>query len=1214
MYNNKYIVGLDIGISSVGWALLELDENNNPFRIIDVGSRIFTPGEETSGDSKAKARREKRGSRRILRRRKFRVDRVKNLLYENNFFNEKIKETNLVSEKNEELTKIYNKMINDYYKKNKTNPYLLKVKALNEKLTKEEMAIILVHYAKKRGYKSNRDESTESKETGKVLSAIKVNEEIMKEKKYRTVSEMYVNDDRFKSKIKNSLNDYKISVTREMYEDEINKVLDAQINFGLIDETFKENYLNIWKSQRHYSEGPGYYYKIIDGKKEKVRSSYGGDLISRMVGTCKFDKKPRAPKKAYSSELFVVLSKLINLCYKYDDNDYVNLTSEEISKIIELSKNKNEIKYSDIVKVIGKNNIKFKNLQLTKKEYVKFIDNLKKKLNISKENRVDIYNLNEEDSKIYNELLNKELYNKTLFKLEGYHKLRMVIKKCFGEESWIKIKDNMEILDELALFCTNYKTNEDIKKHMQNSEVILTDYLDDKFIESLPNFKDHLMLSTDIIRKLIPLMLNGKRYDEAMTELDFVHSDLNSDKVKHDLLLPINTVSTIKNQRVIRSLTQTRKVLNAIIKKYGLPKIINIETAKELAKTVQERRDIEKYQLERMEKNNKIKNHLVELGLFSSVDRISGNDLLKYRLWEEQKECCAYSQKPIKIEELFQNNLVQIDHILPYSRTFNDNYLNKTLVLTKENQDKKDRTPYEWFGKTDRWSSYEAYINSLSIPYKKKDNYLLKKLDFDTEREMRDQNLNDTKYISKEFASILKAYLNVEKVNMYSGSLTAKLRARWGFNRLTHSYISKTYYMPDDMKSDIKKDRDNHLHHAMDALVIASITPSLEQKVTLYEKFSRYIDGIAENQIKNLSKEEIEKYNGEFFNEETGEVYNVSFKDYLKQQISKDHIKFGRHNIAKLEFPMPYENFDKEAKLRVYEQDLNVLKNDLKELNTYSIHDLELIKVLTPSLAKPKLTGQLHEETYYGFKKLKDGSKFKTIKMPLSKLKKKDLEYIPDRNAGSKDIYNAIIEWFDNKEKGEDALKEHDGKYPINPNDKERKEIKKIKVYIPYKNTGHMVHGSNVEKGGIYQIDILKSKDSDNDKLYFVAYDLFDIKKINNLKNNSDDFTVKLEFGQDKNNKIISYKEMLNKYDLILKLNKNDLVKITNKDDKECVGYVVGMSSGKIEIKSKIGDGWDLIGENSIFPNKIDRFKITVSTIKSIDKLRINILGEISGL
>ena len=100
MYDNKYIVGLDIGISSVGWALLALDENDNPYRIIDVGSRIFTPGEEASGDSKAKARREKRGARRISRRREFRIDRVRNLLYENNYLKGNINEDNVVSEKN----------------------------------------------------------------------------------------------------------------------------------------------------------------------------------------------------------------------------------------------------------------------------------------------------------------------------------------------------------------------------------------------------------------------------------------------------------------------------------------------------------------------------------------------------------------------------------------------------------------------------------------------------------------------------------------------------------------------------------------------------------------------------------------------------------------------------------------------------------------------------------------------------------------------------------------------------------------------------------------------------------------------------------------------------------------------------------------------------------------------------------------------------------
>ena len=172
MYNNKYIIGLDIGISSVGWGLLQLDDNNEPFRIIDVGSRIFSPGEEKNGDSKAKERREKRGARRIIRRREFRVDRVRNLLYENKYLTGNLT-SNIVSQKNKELTSIYNNMINVYYKKNHTTPYKLKVEALDRKLKPEELSIILVHYAKKRGYKSNREENNGDNEVGKVLVAIK---------------------------------------------------------------------------------------------------------------------------------------------------------------------------------------------------------------------------------------------------------------------------------------------------------------------------------------------------------------------------------------------------------------------------------------------------------------------------------------------------------------------------------------------------------------------------------------------------------------------------------------------------------------------------------------------------------------------------------------------------------------------------------------------------------------------------------------------------------------------------------------------------------------------------------------------------------------------------------------------------------------------------------------------------------------------------------
>ena len=1206
----NYILGLDIGISSVGWGLLELDANNNPCKIIDVGSRIFTPGEvEKTGDSRAKERREKRGARRISRRREFRLDRVRNLLYENGYLKGNIN-SNIVSEKNEELSIIFDNMINNYYKEKNTNPYVLKVEALDRKLTNDELSIILVHYAKKRGYKSNREEASDN-DSGKVLSAIKENEKIMKENNYRTISEMYIKDEKFKNKIKNSPGDYKISVTNEMYLEEIGKVLDSQISFGLIDKDFKNKYLEIYNSRRSYAKGPG------------GNSPYGGDLIEKMTGKCNFDGKPRAPKRAPSSELYVSLTKLVNLKYKKEDNEYTRLTNEEIKEIIEKAKGKKIITYKDLAKELD-GNIEFKDLSLSKKEYGKVIEELKKKLNIKKETKILISELSEEDKELYNKLYNDKLLSKTLIELKGYHILKDSIIKAYSNDIWEKFKDNIELLDELALYCTNYKVNEDILNKIKESENIDDIFEDIHFVELLPNFKDHLMLSTDLIKRLIPLMLEGNTYDTAMKLLGYDHANLFSKTEKKDLLVPIYVDDTITNQRVIRSLTQTRKVINSIIKKYGTPKIINIETARELAKSRKERNDITKNNLEKQAENEKIKNYLVELGLFPDINKISSNDLLKYKLWKEQNEFCGYSMKKINIEDLFQNNIVQIDHILPYSRTYNDNYLNKTLVYTKENQEKGNRTPYEWFGKTTKWDKYEAYINNLAISQKKKDNYLLKKLDFDTEREMRDQNLNDTKYISRELSSLIKAYLNVEKVNMYPGAITSKLRARWGLNRLTHSYISKTYRLPEDMKKDINKDRDNHLHHAMDALVIASITQSLQQKITLYEKFSRYIDGLTKKTIENLNIENGKEILGEYYDDSTGEIKDINIIEYIKKQLEEEHIYYNKHNISRLEFPLPYENFDKEAKLRVYEQDLNTLKWNLKSYSTYTKQDLEKIHTLVPSIAKSKVSGKMHEETYYGIKEIgkeEDKKVYKTLRTPIEKVKREDLANILDKESGSKDIYETLIEWFGDYEVGEEVLKANGNKYPVSKNDKEHKEIKKIKLYSEYKNTGHMINKSNVEKGGIYKIDIFKSKNEEDDKLYFAAYDILEIKKLNTLRKDNiidNSFSVRITYGRNDNYKIISYTEIVNNYDLYCTLNKNDLIKITTKDGKESIAYVVGCSSGKLEVKSKLGDGYDIIvndyNENNIFNKKIDRYTITVSTIKEIKKLSISVLGEISGV
>lgn len=1199
----NYILGLDIGISSVGWGLLELDEGGNPYKIIDVGSRIFAPGEvEKTGDSRAKERREKRGARRVTRRRQFRLDCVRNLLYNYGYLKGEVS-SDVVSIKNQELSIAFDNMINAYYQKNTNNPYMLKVKGLDWPLTNEELSIILVHYAKKRGYKSNREEGSD-KDSGKVLSAIKENEKILADNHYRTISEMYLNDEKFADKIKNSPGNYKVSVTNDMYLDEINKVLDKQIFYGTITEEFKNEYLKIYNSRRNYSKGPG------------GNSPYGGNLIEKMTGRCKFDNELRAPKMAPSSEIFITLTKLLNLRYKSSDNkNYIGLTSDEIKEILFLALNKNKITYKDIAKVLNKEEIKFKDLKLSKKNYIKVIKELKEKLNINSDANIQVNSLSEEDRKLYNLVFDRELLITPFAELKGYHKLEESLTKSFGEEYFKSIKDNIDLLDKLSLFATNYKLNEDIANAIKSDSTIPSLLADDNFIKSLPNFKDHLMLSTELIRKLIPLMLKGKRYDEAMEILGYSFSNLYANKEKKDLLVPISVDKNITNQRVMRSLTQTRKVINAIIKKYGLPKTINIETARELSKTRQERNEIEKNNQERQEKNETTKKQLVELGLFTDINKISSTDLLKYNLWKEQNEFCPYSLKKITINDLFADNIVQIDHILPYSRTYNDNYLNKTLVFTKVNQDKKNLTPYEWFGKTDKWTEYESFINSLDISPKKKDNYLLQNLDFDTERAMREQNLNDTKYISKELSSLLKAYLNVENINVYQGAITAKLRARWGFNRLTHSYISKNYLMPKEMKQNIQKDRDNHLHHAIDALIIASITKSLQQKITYYEKFSRYIDGLTKEQLINSNYLNINFADGAYYDDETAEVIDKDIKEYIKEEFQNGKIKFGKHNLSKLDFPLPYDNFVEEAKLRVYEQNIEMLKWNLNSFTTYSPKEIEKVHTLTPSFAKTKLSGALHAETYKGIKKIEDNI-YTTSRIPLEKLKKDDLKFLPDKNSGSKDIYTAIMDWFGDDEKGIDALKNHNGKYPINPNDIEKKEIKRIKIYSEYKNTGHMLRNSNVDKGSVYQVKIFKSKDVTDERLYFVFCDLFDIKMMESYLEEKNDglFNLKLEYGQSKNYKIASYKEITMDYDLYLQLSKNDLIQITAKDGNTATGYVVGGSSGMFEIKSTLGDGYDLIGENKIFNNTRSQYTITVSTIKEIKKLSISILGEISGL
>ena len=1198
MQNQKnYILGLDIGISSVGWGMLELDENNNPFKIINTGVRIFTPGEvPKTGASKALERREKRGARRIIQRREYRLDRVR-LLLSNYGFLAKAPEDIMPSEREEFLTKAYESMINNYYEGTSITPYDLKVKALHEKLSDEELGIILVHYAKHRGYKSNReDDSVSSGENGKIKKAIEENNKIISEKKYETVTEMFTKDEKFKDRIRNSDDDYKMSVTREMYEKEIEKVLESQIKFGLIDEEFKNKYLSIWKSQRHYSKGPGYYFYKEDGILKKKISPYGSEtsLVARMTGVCKYDGMPRAPKSAPSAEMFVFLQNLLNLRYKTDES-YTKLTKEEIKNIIELAKSKDKVLYKDIAKELGLENIIFQNNQLSKDTYKKCITELKEKFDLKE---IKLTDLNDEQQKIYKDTIQKQKLNNVFGTLKTYNIFRKEFSK-WNKEEWLKIKDNFKLLDEIATILTDCKLNEDIKRKVEESENIDNSYIE--IIVNMPTLKDHIMLSLSAIYQVLPLMMEGKRTDEALKEIFGEVLDFKVEK--KDLLPQINIKHELTNQRVMHSLSQSRKVINSIIKKYGMPKSIKIETARELAKSRDERNKIEKQQKENYEANEKVKEYLLEHfpNVFKGKEYISSTDLLKYKLWIEQDERCAYSRERITREQLFDKNEVQIDHILPYSRTYDDSYNNKTLVFTKYNQDKKNKTPYEWFGNTEKWNQYKNFINLLKINDKKKDNYLLENLSQDKESEMRNQNLNDTKYISKYLVNFIKAYLNVEKVESFSGSITGKLRGRWGLNGLTHSIESANYYIRRNGYEEIKKNRENHLHHAMDALVIASITKSLEQKITNYEKFARYINNKTSNQLQEFMEDNNFFIDG--FEDENGEITQDSVKKYIEEGLKSGQLKPRKNNPQYLlSYPLPYEKFKEEAILRVYERDINVLKEKLeKEIGTYTKEEINHVHPIYPSFAKPKLSGALHKETISGYIKERN---LLTNRIDVKKLKEKDLENIIDAKSGSKDVYETLKEWLMGFENGKEAY-EANG-YPINK--KTGNLIKKIKLSEEYNNKGHFIKNGFVEKEDIYQIDIYKKENGN--KLYFIGYDLFDLSQIKKGK----DFDIILWYGQGNAKENMKFSELQSKYVHYLSLGRNQLINVEKNDGTEGIGYVVGFTSGLFEIKSILGDGKDLYGKNNLFVSERVRYQLTISTIKDIKKLDITMLGEIYGL
>lgn len=284
---------------------------------------------------------------------------------------------------------------------------------------------------------------------------------------------------------------------------------------------------------------------------------------------------------------------------------------------------------------------------------------------------------------------------------------------------------------------------------------------------------------------------------------------------------PITRFGRITNPTVHIGLNQLRRVVNKIIDRYGKPDEIVVELARDLKQSDAQRAASEKSIKDNTNAATKRGEKLDDIGIENN-----GANRMLLRLWETlgddaMKRACPYTGQRISIEMLF-NGSCDIDHILPYSRTLDDSFANRTLCLREANREKSNKTPWERWGDTDRWDAIEANLKHLpeSKRWRFGPDAMVK---FEDQDDFLDRSLKDTQYLSR----IARTYLDTlfdkgGHVWVVPGRLTEMLRRHWGLNSL----------LSDKDGAMKHKNRTDHRHHAIDAAVIAATDRSLVNRLS----------------------------------------------------------------------------------------------------------------------------------------------------------------------------------------------------------------------------------------------------------------------------------------------------------------------------------------------------------------------------------------------
>lgn len=907
------ILGFDIGVASIGWAFVEGGE------LKDCGVRIFTKAENPKdGSSLALPRREARGARRRLARRKGRLNALKALICKEFGLNRSDYLANAG-----ELPKAY------ATSKDTKSPYQLRAESLNRKLSADEFARVILHIAKHRGYGNKHAKESSDDDSGKVKKAISENAKIMSEKGYTTAGQYLYGE--FYQKTRDFSEAEPKSPNNTQGTQEFKNVRNKSENYArcLAQSELQKELELIFERQKQFGFSfSDKKHKIINTNGKLQELDFASSVLeiaflqrplksfADKVGKCTFyENEPRAPKDSLSAIEFVALTRIINTLASITKRSGEVYSADKVREILSIVLDKGEITYKNLRKVIA----------------------LDEKLQFPSDSKLDYAKEDAEKAKAI-EFSKLKAFRKALGgSFEGFS--RTELDTIATDIALIKSKD------ELKAKLANYQSLNDGQREN------LSELNFDKFID----------LSFKALEAILPLMRGDsgecKRYDEAWREAGLV--EVAKKTQKGDSLPPlIEYEQNLANPVVARALAEYRKVLNALLKKYGKVHKIHLEFTREIGSTKKERLKKEKEQRENFTANESARKNCKEI----FGDSYSENDLLKVKLWREQGSFCAYSGKPISPDNLKDPTMVEIEHIYPKSRSFDNSYMNKVLVFTSTNQNKRNQTPYEFWGKDPAKKEQWDFIVSFSkrLPKPKRDRIINQNFkgrnagfqanSIEEEDEIKAQGMPKryivgTGYIAtlardytqdclrfldfpsntdENLISVVKERRHIEVI---SGNLTAMLRHYWGL----HTILNKNN----------DKDRSNHLHHAIDAITLAYANA---KHIKAYADFKR-------------SREEHKKV--EYIREEEDSTYRKA-NEYA------DDIKYSKDYKTHYILREPCENFRAKVKRKILGQSRESREKDMS-INSEAVGEKagETIKgIFVSKPPRKRARGALHKETF----------------------------------------------------------------------------------------------------------------------------------------------------------------------------------------------------------------------------------------------------------